>query len=84
MTARIDERRLGERAVSTTALLPLLTDNFLETLRLAAIACGRHDVGQAEVISFALAFDLEFAPEIRPRYNIAPTQQVPVIRTIQG
>ena len=48
MTARIDKRRLGEQAVSTTALLPLLTDDFLETLRLAVIACGRHDVDAHE------------------------------------
>jgi putative SOS response-associated peptidase YedK len=28
----------------------------------------------------ALAFGLPFPPEIRPRYNIAPMQQVPIIR----
>jgi len=41
--------------------------------------CGRYELSShPEVI--ALAFGLPFPPDIRPRYNIAPTQQVPIIR----
>jgi putative SOS response-associated peptidase YedK len=40
--------------------------------------CGRYRLTRAE--KMAQMFDAEFTGELRPRYNIAPTQQVPVIR----
>ena len=41
--------------------------------------CGRYELSShPEVI--ALAFGLAHPPEIRPRYNIAPMQQVPIVR----
>jgi putative SOS response-associated peptidase YedK len=42
--------------------------------------CGRYELSShPEVI--ALAFGLANVPQLRARYNIAPTQQVPVVRT---
>jgi putative SOS response-associated peptidase YedK len=41
--------------------------------------CGRYELS-THPAAIALAFGLPFPPEIRPRYNIAPTQQVPIIR----
>lgn len=41
--------------------------------------CGRYEL-HAHPAVLALAFGLPFPPEIRPRYNIAPTQDVPVVR----
>jgi putative SOS response-associated peptidase YedK len=31
-------------------------------------------------IALALALGLKYPPEIQARYNIAPTQQVPIVR----
>ena len=44
---------LDERAAAKAAVLPRLTDEFLETLTLAAIAMDGED--QADGIAFALA-----------------------------
>ena len=41
--------------------------------------CGRYELS-SHPAAIALAFGLPFPPEIGPRYNIAPTQQVPIIR----
>ena len=41
--------------------------------------CGRYELHTSPA-ALALAFGLKYPPEIQPRYNIAPTQQVPVIR----
>jgi putative SOS response-associated peptidase YedK len=41
--------------------------------------CGRYEL-HTHPAAIALAFGLPFPPEIRPRYNIAPTQDVPVVR----
>jgi len=40
--------------------------------------CGRYRLTRAE--KMAQKFDAEFSGELRPRYNIAPTQPVPVVR----
>lgn len=41
--------------------------------------CGRYRLTRAE--KMAQKFQAEFTGELRPRYNIAPTQPVPVVRT---
>ena len=41
--------------------------------------CGRYELSSHPAV-IALAFGLPFPPDIRPRYNIAPMQQVPIIR----
>ena len=41
--------------------------------------CGRYEL-HSHPAAIALAFGLDFPPEIHPRYNIAPMQDVPVIR----
>jgi putative SOS response-associated peptidase YedK len=41
--------------------------------------CGRYELHSSPA-ALALAFALPFPPDIQPRYNIAPTQQVPVVR----
>jgi putative SOS response-associated peptidase YedK len=41
--------------------------------------CGRYELSSHPAV-IALAFGLPFSPEIHPRYNIAPMQQVPIIR----
>ena len=41
--------------------------------------CGRYEL-HAHPAAIALAFGLAYPPEIQPRYNIAPTQQVPIVR----
>ena len=41
--------------------------------------CGRYEL-HTNPATIALLFGLEYPPEIRPRYNIAPMQQVPVVR----
>ena len=41
--------------------------------------CGRYEL-HAHPAALALAFGLRYPPEIGPRYNIAPTQLVPIIR----
>lgn len=41
--------------------------------------CGRYELS-SHPAAIALAFGLPFAPDIVPRYNIAPTQQVPIVR----
>lgn len=41
--------------------------------------CGRYEL-HSHPAAIALAFGLSWPPEIHPRYNIAPTQQVPIVR----
>jgi putative SOS response-associated peptidase YedK len=41
--------------------------------------CGRYEL-HTQPAALALAFGLPFPPQTRPRYNIAPMQDVPVIR----
>lgn len=41
--------------------------------------CGRYEL-HAHPAAIALAFGLEHPPQLRARYNIAPTQDVPVVR----
>lgn len=41
--------------------------------------CGRYELHSSPA-SVALALGLEYSPEIEPRYNIAPSQQVPIVR----
>jgi putative SOS response-associated peptidase YedK len=41
--------------------------------------CGRYEL-HTHPAAIALAFGLAYPPEIHPRYNIAPMQQVPVVR----
>jgi putative SOS response-associated peptidase YedK len=41
--------------------------------------CGRYELHSSPA-AIALAFDLPHPPDITPRYNIAPTQPVPVVR----
>ena len=41
--------------------------------------CGRYELSSHPTV-IALAFGLAHPPDLRPRYNIAPTQQVPVVR----
>lgn len=41
--------------------------------------CGRYEL-HSQPAAIALAFGLAWPPEISPRYNIAPMQDVPVIR----
>lgn len=45
--------------------------------------CGRYEL-HTHPAALALAFGLAFPPMIRPRYNIAPTQDIPVIRIGQS
>lgn len=45
--------------------------------------CGRYEL-HTHPAALALVFGLEFPPAIRPRYNIAPTQDIPVIRLAQS
>jgi putative SOS response-associated peptidase YedK len=41
--------------------------------------CGRYEL-HSQPAAIALAFGLGAAPAVRPRYNIAPMQQVPIVR----
>jgi putative SOS response-associated peptidase YedK len=41
--------------------------------------CGRYEL-HAHPAAIALAFGLDAPPELAPRYNIAPMQQVPIVR----
>ncbi|HKU87719.1 MAG TPA: SOS response-associated peptidase [Casimicrobiaceae bacterium] len=41
--------------------------------------CGRYELS-SHPAAIALAFGLDHPPDIRPRYNIAPMQQVPIVR----
>jgi len=41
--------------------------------------CGRYEL-HTQPAAMALAFGLKYPPDITARYNIAPTQQVPIIR----
>lgn len=41
--------------------------------------CGRYELS-SHPAAIALAFGLDVPPDIRPRYNIAPMQQVPIVR----
>jgi putative SOS response-associated peptidase YedK len=41
--------------------------------------CGRYEL-HAQPAAIALAFGLPAPPDIAPRYNIAPMQQVPIVR----
>jgi putative SOS response-associated peptidase YedK len=45
--------------------------------------CGRYEL-HTHPAAVALALGLKFPPEITPRYNIAPTQQVPIVRLRDG
>lgn len=45
--------------------------------------CGRYEL-HTHPAALALALGLKFPPEITPRYNIAPTQAVPVVRLRDG
>ena len=42
--------------------------------------CGRYEL-HTQPAALALAFGVPFPPQMRPRYNIAPMQDVPVVRT---
>ena len=41
--------------------------------------CGRYELS-SHPAAIALAFGLPHPPALTPRYNIAPTQQVPIVR----
>jgi putative SOS response-associated peptidase YedK len=41
--------------------------------------CGRYEL-HSNPVAIALAFGLAWPPEIHPRYNIAPMQDVPIVR----
>lgn len=41
--------------------------------------CGRYELS-SHPAAIALAFGLPHPPDLTPRYNIAPTQQVPIVR----
>ena len=41
--------------------------------------CGRYELS-SHPAAIALAFGLDYPPDIGPRYNIAPMQQVPIVR----
>jgi putative SOS response-associated peptidase YedK len=41
--------------------------------------CGRYEL-HSQPAAIALAFGLDRPPDIRPRYNIAPTTDVPIVR----
>ena len=41
--------------------------------------CGRYEL-HTQPAALALAFGVPFPPQMRPRYNIAPMQNVPIIR----
>jgi putative SOS response-associated peptidase YedK len=43
------------------------------------VMCGRYEL-HTHPAALALALGLKYAPEIQARYNIAPTQQVPIVR----
>ena len=46
--------------------------------------CGRYKVTPGEFSDLRLRFNLEEIPLFKPRYNIAPTQQAPVIANLRG
>jgi len=46
--------------------------------------CGRYKVTPGEFSDLKLRFNLEEIPLFKPRYNIAPTQQAPVIANADG
>ena len=46
--------------------------------------CGRYKVTPGEFSDLKLRFNLEEIPLFKPRYNIAPTQQAPVIANLDG
>ena len=46
--------------------------------------CGRYKVTPGEFSDLRLRFNLEEIPLFKPRYNIAPTQQAPVIANLDG
>ena len=45
--------------------------------------CGRYEL-HTHPAALALALGLKYPPEIQARYNIAPTQQVPIVRLREG
>ena len=45
--------------------------------------CGRYEL-HTHPAALALALGLKYPPDISPRYNIAPTQQVPIVRLTTG
>jgi putative SOS response-associated peptidase YedK len=45
--------------------------------------CGRYELHTSPA-ALALALSLRYPPDIGARYNIAPTQQVPIVRLTQG
>ena len=46
--------------------------------------CGRYKVTPGEFTDLKVRFNLEEIPLFMPRYNIAPTQQAPVIANLDG
>lgn len=46
--------------------------------------CGRYAVTPGEFADLKVRFNLEEIPLFKPRYNIAPTQQAPVIANLEG
>ena len=46
--------------------------------------CGRYKVTPGEFSDLRLRFNLDEIPLFKPRYNIAPTQQAPVIANLDG
>jgi len=47
------------------------------------VMCGRFTL-RSSPRAIATEFDLFDVPDLRPRYNIAPTQQIPIIRMANG
>lgn len=46
--------------------------------------CGRYKVTPGEFAELKVRFNLDDIPLFKPRYNIAPTQQAPVIASVDG
>ena len=46
--------------------------------------CGRYKVTPGEFTDLKVRFNLDEIPLFKPRYNIAPTQQAPVIANMEG
>ena len=46
--------------------------------------CGRYKVTPGEFSDLKVRFNLDEIPLFKPHYNIAPTQQAPVIANLDG